>query len=72
MMGDVSMGWREVYRAAVLASLDRLKEARTATANYTRMVPNGSIGMVARAESYVDGPYLAQLLSALRKAGLPE
>jgi len=59
-------------RAAAFAALGRLEEAREALQGLLRVLPDATIGKVARAVPIKSPEAHARWLDALRKAGLPE
>jgi tetratricopeptide (TPR) repeat protein len=67
---DYSIPYRA--KAAALAKLERLGEARATVEQLRRLVPGLSAGRYAQETRFRVEPYLSMLMEALVAAGLPE
>ena len=64
--------YARLYLAAVYAQPDRLDEAKSETAEASRVSPDFSVLRLAQRLPLRDAAALARLVDGMRKAGLPE
>ena len=64
--------WPKLFRAAALAQLDKIDEARTAVSKALALKPEFSLSFVAQSLPGYNQDYFEHLVEGLRKAGVPQ